>query len=270
MIFRITFLVLVVLPFTLLGLPVQLGLLATGSRFWPVLPRIFFRLLARGLGLSITRVGAPLAGRTVLIVSNHISWLDIIAIAASMNVTFVAKADVARWPMVGFLAALAKTIFVDRTRRTATGATHGQMARRLSEGGAVLLFAEGTSDVGLRVLPFRSALMGAASAALDTGTAQDIPIQPMAIAYTALDGLPIGHNQRARVAWVGDMGLGDNLGAILSTGRIDITLSLAPPLPAGLDRKQAARHAQDQVGAMLLAANRGVMPQGFALDQPSV
>lgn len=256
MILRIAFLTFVLLPLTLVGLPVQMIVLAAGWRIWPVLPRLFFRLFAFGLGLRITRIGAPVEGRPVLLVANHISWLDIPAIAASADVTFVAKSEIARWPVVGFMASLGRTIFVDRNRRTDTGRTHARMAERLSEGGAVLLFAEGTSDVGTHVRPFRSALLGAAQAALARDGGVPVLIQPVAIGYTALNGLPIGRAERGRVAWVGDMGVTDNLRAILSSGRTDITIAFGDPLPPDLDRKAAAEQAEAAVRRMLVAINR--------------
>lgn len=256
MVLRIAFLALVVLPFTLAGLPVQALILALRLPGWPVLPRVFFRLAALGLGLRVRVVGAPAGNGPVLLVSNHISWLDIPAIAAQIPVSFVAKSEVARWPVVGFLAPMQKTIFVDRTKRTDAGRTAGEMKARIAEGGNVLLFAEGTSDIGTHVLPFRSALLGAAREAMAEKTGAAVPVQPMAIAYTALSGLPLSRHERPQIAWVGDMGMSDNLRQILASGPKDITIAFGAPIAGDGDRKAIAKQAEREVRRMLVALNR--------------
>lgn len=257
MVMRLLFLGLVVLPFTLIGLPVQLLILWTNLPGWRVLPLVFFKLLAFGLGLRVKVAGMPVRNGPVLLVANHIGWLDIVAIASRFPVSFVAKSEIARWPVVGFMARLQKTIFVDRKRRTDTGRTAREMRGRIAEGNSVLLFAEGTSDIGTHVLPFRSALMGAASTAMAEGADKPVMIQPLAIAYTAISGLPLSRNERGQIAWIGDMGIADNLGAILSSGPKDVTLALGALLSADGDRKATAKAAETQVRQMLNALNRG-------------
>ncbi|SDG23872.1 lysophospholipid acyltransferase family protein [Pelagibacterium luteolum] len=249
MVLRLAFLSLVLLPFTLVGLPVQLVVLALRLPEWWVLPLVFFKIAAFGLGLRVRVVGEPLQKAPVLLVANHTGWLDIIAIASKIPVSFVAKSDVGGWPIIGWLARLQKTVFVDRTRRTDTGRTSGEMRDRLASGTPVLLFAEGTSDIGTHVLPFRSALLGAA---MDDKTL----IQPLAIAYTAISGLPLSRHERPVLAWVGDMALGDNLWSILKSGPKDITIALGTPFAGNGDRKASAQRAHAQVRQMLNALNR--------------
>lgn len=261
MVLRIAFILLVVAPLTVLALPFQVLILALGLPVWQVLPRLFFRLLAFGLGLKVTVLGAPVRTGAVLLVANHISWLDIPAIAARVPVSFVAKSEVARYPVVGWLAKLQRTVFVDRTRRTDTGRTAREMSALMGRGGTVLLFAEGTSDIGTHVLPFRSALLGAAQAALAGGAADAVAIQPLAIAYTHVSGLPLSRHQRPQIAWIGDMGMGDNLRHILSSGPKRVVIAFGDPLPGDGDRKTVARQAEDAVRAMLVAINRqGALP----------
>lgn len=256
MIGRLLFLGLIVLPFTLAGLPVQLLILWARLPAWPVLPLVFFKLLALGLGLRVRIEGEPVRDAPVLLVANHIGWLDIVAVASAVPVSFVAKSEIARWPVIGFLARLQRTIFVDRKRRIDTGRTAREMSGRITEGASVLLFAEGTSDIGTHVLPFRSALMGAASAAMSGGTGARVMIQPLAIAYTAICGLPLSRNERRQVAWIGDMGVTDNLAAILSSGPKDVVIAFGAPLPANGERKATAKAAETQVRQMLNALNR--------------
>ncbi|RDE09485.1 lysophospholipid acyltransferase family protein [Pelagibacterium lacus] len=256
MIARLCFLGLVVLPFTLLALPLQLALRALNVPLWRLLPLAFYRLLAVGLGLRVRLEGERLAKGPVLLVANHIGWLDIVAIGAVLPVSFVAKSEVAGWPLVGPMARLQRTIFVDRRKRTDAGRTAREMRARIAEGGPVLLFAEGTSDIGTHVLPFRSALLGAARDAMGEGEGA-VPVQPLAIAYTKISGLPLSRADRRTVAWIGDMGVGDNLGAILSSGPKQVVLALGAPLDGAGDRKRVARTAEAAVRSMLGALNRG-------------
>ena len=256
MIRRLVFLALFVLPFTLVALPVQALIVALKLPFWSVLPLAFFKLSAVGLGLRVTMKGTPMSGAPALLVANHIGWLDIVAVASKVPVSFVAKSEVASWPVVGLFARLHRTIFVDRKRRTDAGRTAGEMSARIAEGASVLLFAEGTSDIGTHVLPFRSALMGAASTAMEGGTETPVMVQPVAIAYTAISGLPLSRNQRRQIAWIGDMGVGDNLGAILASGPKDVTIAFGTPMTANGDRKTTARLAETQVRLMVNALNR--------------
>jgi len=246
---RLVFFGLVVLPFTLLGLPIQFVIVRTGLPGWQFLPSIFFKLLAFTLGLRVALAGQPLANGPVLVVANHIGWLDIIAVASKVPVSFVAKSDVARWPLIGTLARMHKTVFVDRARRTDTRRTAAEMSARIAQGVPVLLFAEGTSGIGTHVLPFRSALIGAAPK-------DGASIQPLAIAYTKISGLPLSRSERRQIAWIGDMGITDNLGAILGSGPKDVVLAFGAPIPATIDRKLVAKRAQTTVRRMLNALNR--------------
>ena len=149
-------------------------------------------------------VGEPVRGRSVLFVSNHVSWVDIVVIGSIVPVAFVAKREVASWPLVGITAKVQRTVFVDRARRHQAANAIGEIVQRLASGTSVVLFAEGTSSDGNRVLPFRSTLVGAvkeASAQAGSG----ILIQPMSIAYTGQHGIPMGRQHRPLVAWYGDL-----------------------------------------------------------------
>jgi 1-acyl-sn-glycerol-3-phosphate acyltransferase len=220
-------------------------------------PRVtmaFYKLLRRLLRLRVSVVGAPAAQRPLLIVSNHTSWIDIAAIGSIMPVHFVAKREVRGWPLVGRVAELTGTIFVDRERRRQTAQANAQIVDRLAGGCPVVLFAEGTSSDGNRVLPFRSALIGAAAP-------QPVTLQPMSIAYTRLNGLPVGRRQRPLIAWYGDMDLLPHLRRYLRAGPADAVITfgepLAPAEPPRADRKAAARALEASVRRLTSAALRG-------------
>lgn len=263
MIFRIVFFLFVLVPFLLVVIPTQALILALRLPFWPVLPRLFHRLGCLFLGLRVTVVGTPSTGRPTLLLSNHVSWTDIVAIGSVADVAFVAKREVGKWPFVGMMADLQRTIYVDRTRRSDTGRTAQAMGRHMADGNAVLLFAEGQSDIGTHVLPFRSALVGAAQHAMVEAGARDVVIQPLTIAYTRLQGLPVSRNERSLIAWIKSKTVSQNIREILTGPVKDVTIAFGTPLPlTGNDnRKVVTKAAEDQVRAMLVALNRsGVLP----------
>jgi 1-acyl-sn-glycerol-3-phosphate acyltransferase len=147
----------------------------------------YYAFLCRLLGIRVRVVGTPVLDRPTLMIGNHTSWADILAIGSAAPVAFVAKKEVRRWPIIGLIAALQRTVFVDRQRRQQTGDAINDMVQRLSENVPVVLFAEGTSNDGNRVLPFRSALVGAVrDAGAEAHLKQDVVIQPLSICYTGV------------------------------------------------------------------------------------
>ncbi|WP_375598883.1 lysophospholipid acyltransferase family protein [Devosia sp. Naph2] len=259
MIFRIAFFLFVFVPFMLVVIPLQALILLFKLPFWNVLPRLFHRLGCVFLGLRVNVIGAPAHGRPTLLVSNHISWTDIVAIGSVADVTFVAKREVRKWPFVGMMANLQRTIYVDRTRRSHAGRTAQAMGQHMAGGNAVLLFAEGQSDIGTHVLPFRSALIGAAQHAMVEAGATDVLIQPLTIAYIKLQGLPVSRNERSLIAWIKSKSVRQNIAEILSGPVKDVTVAFGAPMPLnqGDDRKAVSKAAENQVRAMLVALNRG-------------
>jgi 1-acyl-sn-glycerol-3-phosphate acyltransferase len=175
-------------------------------------------------------------------------------------VVFVAKREVAAWPVFGLLARLQRSVFVDRGRRHKTRDVNSEIGRRLAGGDAVLLFAEGTSSDGNRVLAFRTALIGAARDAIAAaGHVERVWIQPLSIAYTAVSGLPLGRPNRSTVAWYGSTSLLPHLRQLVARGAIDVTVSWGDPVPYDefSDRKIVARRLEDCVRGMTVAAIRG-------------
>ncbi len=259
MIFRILFFLVVLLPAMIVIIPVQAVINALKLPFWPVLPRLFHRLGCIFLGLRVTTVGKPATGRPTLLVSNHISWTDIVVIGSAAEVSFVAKREVGEWFFVGMMARLQKTIFVDRARRSDAGRTSREMADRLAGGDALVLFAEGQSDIGTHVLPFRSALVGAAQHAMLEAGATDVMIQPLTIAYTRLQGLPVGRTERSMIAWIKSKSVGQNIRDILGGPVKDVTVVFGAPraLSQNDNRKLVTKAAEDDVRAALVALNRG-------------
>jgi 1-acyl-sn-glycerol-3-phosphate acyltransferase len=244
-------LTLALLPFQLIGIAFDLPLQRT-------IPRLYHRVFCAMIGVRIREIGQRSQQTPVLILSNHVSWLDICVITALAPAVFIAKSEVARWGVFGWLAKLQRTIFVERERRQKTGAATQEIAGRLLGGDAVVLFAEGTSSDGTRVLPFRSALIGAVHHALGDSTHSAVTVQPLSIAYVGFRGVPIGRALRDHVAWYGDADLMPHFIGILSAGAIDVTVTWgdAAACDISADRKQIARDAEKAVRRMTAAALR--------------
>jgi 1-acyl-sn-glycerol-3-phosphate acyltransferase len=221
----------------------------------------YCRLMCALLRVQIRTVGQP-AARSVLLVSNHVSWLDILVISAVVPAMFVAKREVARWPLVGFVARTRGTVFVDRERRHQTAEASADIGHRIVQGQPVVLFAEGTSSDGNRVLPFRSALLGAADEALTRAApGQHLWVQPMALSYTRSQGIPMGRQRRPLVAWYGMLDLTPHLVDFIRYGAVDAVVSFGEPvaMDGTLHRKALVRHLESAVRELNGLALRGRM-----------
>jgi 1-acyl-sn-glycerol-3-phosphate acyltransferase len=152
--------------------------------------------------------------------------------------------------VVGTLARLQRTVFIDRTRRSQTASATQAIAERVGRGDVIVLFAEGTTGDGNRILPFRSALLGAARAA---SGARQIAVQPVAITYAAIHGLPIGRVDRPMIAWYGDMQLPGHFLKLVGGGGLDVVVSFGEPIAFGPedDRKVVADRCFESVRAMV-------------------
>jgi 1-acyl-sn-glycerol-3-phosphate acyltransferase len=220
----------------------------------------YSRTVCALLNVRITVAGTPPTHHSVLILSNHVSWLDILVITATVPVIFVAKSEVRRWPLIGWVARARGTVFVERDRRRQTAEAAADIAQYLAEGQSIVLFAEGTSSDGNRVLPFRPALVGALRAALaQVEAGKRIAVQPLSVGYTGLLGLPMGRQHRPVVAWYGDRDLFPHLVEFLRRGAIDVTLTWGEPVEhdGGSDRKAVVRSLEEAVRRMTAAALRG-------------
>lgn len=249
----------VLTPVTLLAIPIQWLAVRTGSGLARRIPVIWHRFTRFLVGLRVTVHGAVTSERPLLVVSNHTSWIDIIVLGSIMPLSFVAKSEVAGWPIFGLFARLQRTVFVDRNRRSTTAKTAQEVARRLNDGDAVVLFAEGTSNNGNEVLRFKTGLLGAARQAITDNGGSHVCVQPLAIAYTRMHGIPMGRRYRPLVAWYGDMELVPHLWALLKLGSIDVDVYWGPPISydADGDRKDVAAKAEDMVRTITAAALYG-------------
>ncbi len=237
-------------PAFAIGVPAQWLALRIAPPLARWMPVIFHRYLLFVLGVKVVRIGVADPRKPLLIASNHLSWLDIVVISSLFPVSFIAKSEVASWPLFGTLARLQRSIFVERQRRGKTAEVNRSIARRLQTGDALVLFAEGTTSDGTRILTFRSALIGAAQAATGEQAAVSY-IQPLNIAYPRIGGLPIGRADHPLIAWHGDMELVPHLSDFLTLPSVDCRVTLLPAriVEPGSDRKALTREIEAEIRA---------------------
>jgi 1-acyl-sn-glycerol-3-phosphate acyltransferase len=219
----------------------------------------YYGFLCRLLGIRVRVAGQPVLDRPTLMIGNHTSWADILVIGSVAPVAFVAKSEVRQWPVVGLIAYLQRTVFVDRKRRQQTGDAIGDMVQRLTENVPVVLFAEGTSSDGNHVLPFRSALVGAVRDASEHETLKNVTIQPLSIAYTGVQGLPLGRQHRYLTAWYGDLDLMPHLKEVIRRGALDAVVTFGEPVSAQQqqDRKILTKTLENTVRRITSLTLRG-------------
>jgi len=241
--------------------------------------RVIWGVLCRLLSLKINVIGQRAGSvggararargeRPVIYVSNHSSWLDIPVLGTILPSVFVAKGEIGHWPIMGLVSRIGRTIFVSRNRST-TGRERDEMIDRLAGGDNLVLFPEGTSSDGSRVLPFLSAFFAIAKMPrLPPERLGDAPapsafppgmtplIQPVSLVYDRLDGLAVTRARRPVFAWYGDMDLGPHVWQLLRWRSMRATVMLHPPLdpddfPSRKALAQAAWRTVDQGSATL-------------------
>ena len=217
--------------------------------------RLAWRVLLAGFGLRLRCHGTPASAGSALTVANHVSWTDIAVLGRLLDAGFVAKAEIAGWPVIGALTRRYGCPFIARDSRAATHRLARDMDGYAAERGLVL-FAEGTTGLGDALLPFHSGLF----AARDRWPL----IQPVTIVYRRRDGAPLSPAEQRAVAWIDDDALLPHAMALAAMGGVMVEVwfeeSFAPQ-----DRKHAARESHRRIAARL-AASAGP-PQAAALNR---
>ena len=231
------------------------------------LRRAYYSFMLKVLGFHLIVRGQPSAKQPMLYVCNHISYLDIVAIGAVVKGAFVARGDMADWPLFGFMAKAGRTVFIDRSRSSARKAKD-QIQNRLNEGSALIMFPESTSGDGNHILPFKSALFAVAEKEVN---GKALYVQPMSIAYTRINGLPVGVGWRSFLAWYGDMTLGPHLWQFLKLGVTTVEIEFHEPVTmadmGGRKTLAAHCHKLSRQGFARLLAGRAA-PGGPLLTAP--
>ena len=224
------------------------------------LARIYWAGVCRILGIERRVIGTRVTGRPMLFACNHTSWLDVPVLGGTLEACFVAKAEVGVWPVVKTIAWLGRTVFVSR-KAAQTILERDAMRSRLQAGDDLILFPEGTSSDGTRVLPFRSPFFAIVEGAPGTPL-----IQPVSIVFDRLDYLPARRSTRPVTSWYGDMDLGSHFWRLARHRHLRATILLHDPIdPAAYPSRKAIAAAVWQV---ILAGNatlrRGRVPEPIA------
>lgn len=231
----VAFRLLLMLVALVLCTPLHLLWRAFGAgRWWP---RVFLSAIGMIAGLHLRIEGRPHKG--ALLISNHVSWLDIPALAHATGSAFVAHDGLAAFPFLKWLCEMNDTVFIARHDRTSVTTQVEQIRAAMAERGSLTLFPEGTTSDGTGLLPFKSSLLSALDP-LPEGTS----VQPVLLAY----------EDAARIAWIGEEHGADNFKRILARLRpIRLTLVFLPPLQGAAlaDRKTISVAARNQIAAAL-------------------
>jgi 1-acyl-sn-glycerol-3-phosphate acyltransferase len=211
------------------------GLRMRRAQAWCVIT--CYRGLCRIIGLHVHAWGKLAQERPLLLVSNHISYLDILMLGSLYPVRFTPKSEIAGWPGVSLCCRLSRCLFIDR-KASRTADNMLLLKEALKDGSVISLFPEGTTSDGKRVLPFRSSYFSLAE--------QGVAVQPAAIVYRRVNGLPVDTRIMPKIAWYGDMELAPHLLGLLSLRKIEAELILHPviALSAETGRKDLAIECQ--------------------------
>jgi len=241
---------------TLIAIPIQCVLMLLPGQAKISFGCFYHRVLCWLIGLKVQVVGKVSDKPATLFLPNHTSWLDILVLGSVLRASFVSKSEVGQWPVIRFVVKLGRIVFVGRRRSSTVLREAGTMRERLQAGDSLILFAEGTSNDGTRVLPFRSAFLAAAADAK--------AVQPVSLVYDRLGGLPACRRDRPLFAWYGDMDIASHFWRIARRSGARATVLLHEVAdPASLpDRKILTAAVSDVVaaGAAQLRQNRPATP----------
>ncbi len=214
---------------------------------------IFYKLLFIGVtkifGIKVKIFGKE-KKKNVLFISNHISYLDIFVLGSSINAIFIAKSEIRNWPLINKLATIGRTIFVERTNKKTVKSQMKVIEQNMINGFNVILFPEGTSSDGSKVLDFKSSLFGI----IDSESLDNFYIQPISISYSKLDGLPLDKIFRPFLAWFGGMDLISHAWKFLGLGLSEVNLHFHEPKKFSffVDRKHACKFCYEKISKRVI------------------
>jgi 1-acyl-sn-glycerol-3-phosphate acyltransferase len=225
--------------------PMGVGLLVTARRpaSWISWRARVVRLWARGavriIGARVVSTGIPPKPPFVL-VANHVSYLDIILLASQLETIFVSRADVSSWPLVGVLARIAGTLFINRRNKKDVLRINGLIESIQGSGGGVMFFPEGTTSMGDDVHRFKASLLAYPAS-------RGLPVSYAAISYRTRNNTPPTHEA---ICWWGDMTFVPHLLALLGLPGFNATVVFGPETVSNGERKILAQTLEDRIRSL--------------------
>ena len=205
------------------------------------IPIVFHKILLKILGVKVKLIGQNTRVRPLILAGNHTSYLDIIILGSIMPICFIAKDDIKHWFLFGFLAKMQNTIFIKR-KNYKTLESLNSISKELDNKSAVVLFPEGTTNSGKKVLNFKSSLFNLFE------NNNTLRLQNFSLCYTHVNDMPIDNRTRPQISWYGDMNIISHLSNFLKISCVNATVVFHPILPLkGLDRKSISVSSVKQV-----------------------
>lgn len=256
---RYAYVAIVLLITTIVLSPLQILCLWRGWKLARKLPRYWHMVACFVLGIRIHVHGEIDRARPLLLSVNHTSWLDIVVLGRIADVAFIAKSEVKTWPVFGLFARLQNSVFIERADRRGADKQVNTIAERLAGGEIIILFPEGTTSDGNRLWPIKYSLFGAASSAVPFSPSGKVHVQPAVVAYTGIQGMPMGRFQRPIVAWPGDVEMLPSLAGVIDARALDVDVCFGESVvfDAETKRKEAAAEVEARMREMLAERLRG-------------
>ena len=232
------FLIIVII---LLLIPIQFIFVQFKMRLRKYIPIVFHKILLKILGVKVKLIGQNTRVRPLILAGNHTSYLDIIILGSIMPICFIAKEEIKYWFLFGFLAKMQNTIFIKR-KNYKTLESLNSINRELNDKSAVVLFPEGTTNSGKKVLNFKSSLFNLFE------NNNTLRLQNFSLCYTHVNDMPIDNRTRPQISWYGDMNIISHLSNFLKISCVHATVVFHPIIPLkGLDRKSISISSIRQV-----------------------
>ncbi len=189
-------------------------------------------------GVRLTIEGKIDPRRPLMLVANHSSYLDIFVLGALAPLSFTPKREIRSWPIIGFFCILADCVFIERKPKDMQRA-QAEMMARINTGKVLVLFPEGTTGDGFKIMPFKSGFFKLAED-------HHLPIQPVSVAYTHIGNVPLSAATREQVSWIGDASFADHFWRLLRFPNVRVKVTIYPAEDMGKyeDRKALAKQCE--------------------------
>ena len=234
---------------TLALLPFQFIIVFFIKNYAYIIPYFYHKICLRIFGIKIKTFGKVSINFPILLISNHASYLDIIILGSLFKTSFIAKKEISKWPLLGILAKLQNTIFIDR-RVSSLKNQENKIIKHLNEKKNLVIFPEGTSSDGNRVLPFKSSLFNIFEKNLNS----KVLVQTITIVYKKINGIPMNRIERKNITWHSNMDLIPNIFNVLKKLSIEVEIIFNDEfLPSKeYDRKKLALHCWEKINYNLI------------------